>query len=530
MVTFVIKHYASIITSGDWQNMLQPPMFYGFKDTLLWNEHYGVVAAIALPIYFLTKQIVFAFNATAILIVLLSFAAMYVFAWHMSKNAYASVLAGLIFVLNPAVFTRFPDHTNLVLLCFIPLIFLFFERLLKSPTGKNIFFFFLFLSLQLLSSFYYAIFLTILLPFYTVIRLIQIKAIPKVFNRGFLVGVVLLGIVAFGQVLLYVPSVGREEAKESSQRFLTLYSAWPSDYLFTSEKNIIYGGFKQKVKEAIPAIVHDGVPSEHSLFLGLVPVTLFLLGFTVLPKTRYKPIWIAFVILTIVALLLSFGPKIGLYGLVDMVNPLLSFIRVPARFGVFVFFGLSIIAALTFTEILKIASPKKKHLLAVLVIMVVIIEYWNGPFGFLEISKETKEFYKTLNEQQQIHVILNLPIANLIENDALRSRAEYLDTHYLLWAAMFHDKKLLNGHTSFVPYEYYVAANILTTSFPTLETLKLVKSWRVDGIILNKDEYNHPQQYFAIKSLLEAFGVPIISQTENLVLFDFTRWDQSLRR
>lgn len=556
---FILKHYMNTLFSGNFKDILTLPSFYGFENSLLFNEHLILQAFIALPFFVLTKNIIISYNILSILTLIFSFISMYLFTfyilkWYSSHNQtstyqiiIASLFSGVIFVFNPYVFARFPDHLNLISLQYIPLIFLSLEGMIIKPTSKLALLFFVSLALQILSSFYYAVFLTVILPVYILVRFLtlekerrnSVNLLKAWWNKGTIVGIVLVFLVCITTFRLYFPVVSQVPIDWSKDKTSSLaFSAWFSDWFLTPASNVFYGNLQEGLKKVAPSFIHNGNPSEQNLFWGIIPLTLFFLSFRLAKTAKIKRIWKGLVFLLIFSFLLSFGPQIhlteswyfpGLFKIAALINPLLSFTRVPARMAVFVFFFLAIIVAITiYSTIDSISKRRSTFIVLVLVFLLLVginMEYYNRPLTYLSISKETKKFYEVLNRQKYINVILDLPIANLTVNVTKR-RIEYLDAHYLLYATILHNKKLFNGYQAYAPLLYYERAGLLTLDFPSLETLRQARSWGIDAIILHRDEFNQPADYYLIRSELHRLKVPEIEEIGGLALFDITKWKE----
>lgn len=190
----------------------------------------------------------------------------------------------------------------------------------------------------------------------------------------------------------------------------------------------------------------------------------------------------------------------------------------------FVFFFLSLIASLTAKEILQRLPRKLGYFLMVSIILILLAEYWVKPIQFADIPPQLPDVYSLLNSQDHIKVILEYPIGNDLPSDHPYSMLHELNTHYLLYASMFHDKKLLNGFGTFFPPKYKERTIFLTLNFPTRNKLKEIKSLGVDAIILHREEFRQPQDYDVVETKLVSLKLPIIYSTENLALFDLTKW------
>lgn len=532
LVNFIFKHYMDVFLSGQWGNLTTLPMLYGFKDSLFFTDHHAIHAALAFPLYLISKDIFVTSNLYIFFTMATSMLAMYVLTWHFTKSILPSMFAAIVWVCNPFVMARFPDQLILLSLQWIPLAFLFFERFLEKKKGSDGFFFFFFLTCQLLSSLYYSVFLSVILPLYVVVRVRQERVSPRsFFKKGVVLGAVLFLVVAGISGYLYYRVYSVFPINRSLEAIVPTYSAWPSDYFFAPPNNLIYGELKEKTQEVFPDFVRYGIYSEHNLFWGIIPLVIFILSFFFLPRSKYRKLWLISLLLMAFSMLLSFGPNIylsqhlsipGPYRIVYFIDPFFIFLRTASRFGVFAFFFLSLISAMTLAVITQKVSRNKGIVIGAALLILVLFEYWNKPLAFYQSDLETERFYETLSQRKDIDVVLDLPIGNLIPYTFPQSRAEDLDAHYLLYAAMYHRKNLFNGYIGFLPQRYYERAGILSINFPTNQKLIELRRWGVDGIILHREEFNDKGEYDRIKKALEAKKLPILNETANKILFDAT--------
>ena len=246
-VTLTLKHYMDTVFNDNWKNILTMPMFYGFKDSLLYSELFIMEAIMALPIYAVFKDIIITFNILAILTIYLSFLSMFIFVKYATKKTLPAILASIIYVFNPFVIGHFPDNLHYYSLEWIPLIFLFFEKSLARPNNKNEFLFFVFLTCQLLTTLTFGALLTVILPLYAFIRIWQLGSIKKIsdikkyITIGAIIGVLLFGITTIGinkTYDLYFEGKGLSRNLDETAAF----SPWVSDLFFVSPNNIMYGG------------------------------------------------------------------------------------------------------------------------------------------------------------------------------------------------------------------------------------------------------------------------------------------------
>lgn len=511
LFNFFINHYISILSDGNWSEIFNVPMFYGYKNSLFSTDHYLIQALFTLPFFITTKNIILSTNLVFILALLTSFLAMYLLTFHFTKDTLASILASVLFAFNTYVLAKFPFQIVLVTLAFIPLIFFYFEKMIRQPTIKNSILLFFFLSLQLLSSVYYFAFLTVILPIYILFRVLQIK--PKLrsfFNWGTFSGLSLLGVLFFATFVSY-----SSFATERAGRGLSIsydFSSKPTDILFSvPHRNLLYGEFFEYPTN-----------SENVIFLGFVPLILLIMSFFFLRVVKVRIILSTFLLLFFLSLILSLGPKTFIYKIVYYINPLFTYIFSPDRFAAFVFFFLALICAMTLVEIKKRFSMRIGRLFGLCLILLLVLEYSNKPLDFYQVIPEQRSFYSKLNKEQDINVILDLPIGNNILPGNPKARSITDDGHYLLYATIFHHKKLFNGYSGSFPEGYYDKALSLTFNFPTKQKLQSLKESGVDGIVLHKEEFNDANQFEVVKRSLISLKVPLIYSSENLALFNLT--------
>jgi hypothetical protein len=531
---FIVKHVMDTVRWGTWDSLSELPMLYGFSNSYFYNEPYVIHAIAGLPVYLLSNNIIITLNVLSILTVILSLLAVYAYAYHLTKAVFPSVIAAIIAVLNPFIMTRFPDHLNLVTLVFLPLIFLFIDRMFTRPTSRDVFIFFLLLIAQILTSFYYSAFLTLILPIYAFIRFRQYKTnFKKLLNRGMFAGILLFLLVVFGLVKIYGNTFLFTESSSELDRLQRLYfSAWPTDWLFTSESNILYGAVRPWIANLYPTLVHHGTPAEQSLFPGFTVLLLWLFAFWVLRKNTYRKHYLLLAGLAGGSFVLSLGPVLHitssitvpwLFDIVSQLNPAFRMTRVSARLAAFVFLFGGIIAAMAVDTLLKVIK-RGRMILAIGILILILIEYWNRPFEFLTVSPQRLVFYSRLEQRKDINVILDIPVGDAMLSSGGPVRQEYLDTHYLLWAMIGHSKKLIGGYQGSMPLEYYIRMRDISINFPSPEIISEIRSWGTDAIILHADEYTHPTDYHLAKVKLTAMGIPLIAEEDGLALFDLTTW------
>lgn len=535
LLTFMMEHFMQTISKGDWGAMATYPMYYGFSNSVFFGEFFPLHVLLGYPLYALTHNTFLVTNSLVFLSVLFSFASMVVLSFSITRKVWPSVIAGIVYSVNPFFMGRFPDHLLVLNGGFLPLIFWAVDRMFKRPYRSHIGWVFVLLTGQLLSStIYYSIFLTVLLPVYIIIRCV-LNGMPEknaVITPRALPGLVLFLFSIALVYQLYASGNARLYTVRSHESTAP-YSANVSDWLFTAPNNVLYGRIKPWASKQFPSVVREGIYSEHNLFPGFIAIVLGALGMWVLFKQKKDPRLVSLAFVGILSFVLTFGPSItlteslslpGLYALIDAVNPLFGFLRVPARFGVFVFLSLSVFIAYGLSWMQELMSPKKYMWLLAGITLGILTEYKPVPFEFLTKNPIYERAYTTVIHRSDIHVIAEYPLGNSIDYAFPQARMEELDAQYLAFALLYHDKKLFNGYSGFIPREYQNRADYLSVHFPTRTKLSQLKTWGVDALVVHKNQFTLNGEYERVTSSLKALTVPILSLEKEIEVFDLTAW------
>ncbi len=535
LLTFMLDHYMTVIQSGNWADLTTYPMYYGFPNSIFFGEFFPVHILAGFPLYALTHNIFLVSNVLVLCTVLFSYASMFLLGFYLTKRMWPSVIAGIIYAVNPFIMGRFPDHLLVLNGGFLPLILLCIELLFEKPhRATMMWLFLLFIGQLLTSTIYYSIFLTVLLPIYVGMRGKTLGWPEKsaVVNRGTLIGLILFLLSITSLYTMYSKGNANLYAARSQESTVS-YSAILSDWVFTAPNNVLYGRVKPWAAAQFPSVVREGIYSEHNLFTGIIPFFLGLFGLWVLVFKKRDARVGAICVIGILSWLFTFGPEWtfgdgvripGIYGLIESVHPLFGFLRVPSRFGVFVFLALSVCVAYGLSWV-QLHLSKKRYLTLILCVTVGILgEYMIRPIEFLNHDPSMERAYTAINSRSDIRILAEYPMGNSIDYAFPQARMEELDAHYLAYALLYHNKKLLNGYSGFIPREYQKRADFLSVNFPTRSKLTQLKSWGADALAVHRSEFREKGQYEDITSSLSALDVPILTTTKDLVIYDLTAW------
>lgn len=544
--SFVLNHYIQIFKSANWSGWGTLPMFYGLPNSLFFTEGFFLQSPVAIFLSFFTSNIFLISNFIAVITVFISLISAFIYFDYIIKNRLAALAASLVFVCNPYVSARFPDHLLLINLQYIPLILLTIELYIVKRSTRWLWLFAILSLFQLYgSSIYYTVYLTVFIPIYVIIRswpYLSFRAPKYIVARNLIVFspfiFLLLGSIPF---ITFYRTIGLELSLDRTLDQIAMgYSARVSDWFFMWQGSWLYGGWKNIAATWWQQVVRLGIPSEHNLFPGLFTAIAAALAFFIIVRQSRQQVGWLFLFIIIVAWWLSLGPDVvitdnlkfpGLYRLFYYLHPLAKYLRVSSRFAAFVYLGLGYLVGFTIvmlrSGVISTRQPAGRNLvnysrklLSTVILLGIIFEFSVKPLEFLQVDYETKSAYHMLDQNQEIRVIVDWPMNNRIPQFMPFARSQELDSHYLLWASGFHSKSLLNGYTGHIPEAYFRRAALIATQFPAPSSLNLLKDWGVDAIVLHKNEYANSYDYTSVKKSLTQLNLPIIAESNTITIFD----------
>lgn len=456
------------------------------------------------PMYWLTGNIALSVNFYTFLTFVLSFlAAFYMVKYFMDsrfrgndKEVFlASLVGAFIFTFNANTMVRFPQHLDVLGKYFLPLVFLFAYQFLEKPNLKRSLLFGLFFTLNGLTNNYYTIFAVILLPILALTFIIR-PLFKK--NWGYLLNIAKFGapLLIFVPVLVYFYSPYLEfSQKEGVTRTLgdaIFFSARINDWFASSPDNLLYGGWMRAIDPYREPKDDRGILNyeEHSLFLGLVPLILFLVGLKTFLKEKINKTF--FYLLLVIPFVLMLGPffngqedslPLPFYFLHDFL-PILKGIRSPTRFEFVLLLPFALIASF---GVLWLFSKIRKNLwipaFAGMTVLLILENLTPKDFS----SRSAILAKMSAMDQAQLQslkgkVSLHLPIYDTSDADYFGNNSAY--TNWLTKTG----EKIVNGNTSYLPADQLMFLSEIKTEGLSEQNLLKLKALRVDYVINHKDQ------------------------------------------
>ncbi len=452
LTSWIMSWNVREMTRLDVAHYFDANIFFPNGRTLAYSEHLFTQSLASLPIRVFSSNPLLAHNIMLLLAYLTSALGMYALARHLTGSRFAAVVAGIIFAFSPFMFSHFV-HIQIVTAAGIPLAFLFIHRYFETGRPREIIFFALAAGLQALANGYYALYLAFfagLIILYMAVA--QRKILDRRFWRDMLAAAAIILFLAGPFAYQYV-RVGRDMGffrNVGTPASLTSFLAAPPF-------NRAYGGLTARFQ----------TPEKH-LFPGALAILLAAAGFVSLAANRRAPRWgrspawgtsprpepsppvmaMIYGTITLLAFLFTFGPN-GPYILLYRFLPGFNGLRVPARFHIFVMFGLSVLAAFGSRQLIAKFRGKGRVLISCLLPLLILAEYASFPIPLEDFPPggNVPEVYRWLAAQHNDGAVLEIPLPpprfgiGLVECP----RVYYSTVHW---------HNLVNGYSGFFPPVY----------------------------------------------------------------------------
>lgn len=408
-----------------------------------------------------------------------------------TKNNFASFIGGFIFGFAPAaVLQSIGGHSAFAFNIFISLFFhaLFYNR--RNRTYLSAFYVGVSFAGITLTSLYFGYFCIYLGLFFIAFDFLTCgrenkNKICMNYMCGALSATVLVLPFIYQDLLIQVNSTSNtllSQGKIRDFNELAVYSARLWEYLVPSIDHPILGAYLERF---VQLNLHGSNVPEQTLYLGFVPMCLFITGTFLVAQKKLNKIhrnyylFFAFGVLLMVFLslppLLKFG-YIEVPTLSYFAYKLVPMFRVYSRFGILVIFFLSSAVAIVLTH-LKSMPSNKYYLMILLLMPILFFEYWSiSPNQIYNVSNPP-EVYKWLASQKEDFLIVEYP---------MMLPQEVSFSNYLFWQRI-HKKKMVNGASPGQTEAWQFFQKIKDISDPT--TPILLNSVGVKYVLIHKQVY-----------------------------------------
>lgn len=385
-----------------------------------------VNGVLSIPLQLATKNLILTWNVLALLFFVLAGLGAYALSYRVTRNHFAALLSGYIFAFAPFTLMRLGGHWNIFATWPIPLFILFLLRFqdsgrLREAVGVGISWAILTLNwLEFGTD--AALFLAIFLAYWS---FVYVRDGERVRLASLWRGAVVIGAVWFAvSSPLLVPALqnirsgeffqpgGDESFSADLLAYVTVSPLWGP-----GEAPLIGG----------PNPEHLPVGSvEDTAYLGIMPLLLAGLAIFAGRKAPHRAVF--WLVVFLVFAVLALGPYLYVddtktlsilgvsftvplpYQIYDQL-PLLGERRVPARMIVFGMIALSVLSGIGLNALTTWLKPRHMMvapLLAVAVLGVVVLEYWNPPVFLTELS--TPDIFDEIRDEPGDFTVLHAPL------------------------------------------------------------------------------------------------------------------------
>ncbi len=458
-------------------DLFEGNIFFPAARTLAYSDPVLLQGVLAGPLLWIGMDQVLAYNLLVLASFVLSGLGAFLLVQHLTRQATAGVLAGIIYAFG---FYRIDHYMHLELLWgqWMPFALLALHRTLEQGRLRDGLYTGMFVALQTLSSIYYAIFfVTTIIATAPIILLTRARGIQVRTAGALLAGALFAITVAtcYAQPLLANLDMTGGRAVDEVRR----YSATAASYLAATADSVVYGWTQREFGG-----------QETNLFPGLLPLALAALG--VWPPTRHRLMYGVILAFSVSATLGFNGPLYEV--LYTWIAPYRS-LRVPTRFGVLVLLALAVLAGFGFARVMTwVSSTHLRRALPVCTAVLLLIELFSPP-SLMRLPSGVPSAYRWLRQQPTgIVAELPMPLPHWFpRNDAIY---QYLST--------FHWHPLLNGYSGYYPPAYRTMLDALR-DFPAGPWVdELLRRGAVYVII--HERFLDPAPYVTAVTILEGRG------------------------
>jgi len=494
-------------------------IFFPERHTLAYSENLFGVALLVAPWLAVTGDPLLAMNVAALLSCVLSGLGAYALARRLEIGVAGAIVAGVIFAFSPPRFWRL-GQLHLTSVQWIPFSLSFLHVYLERGERRHLLAAAAFFTLQALSSGHGAVFLAV-----STVALVSYHAVVtgsfswrKLVRDLGLGGVLLLSLNApFAWPYLEVKhEMGFErslaDAEHGSPNAVSylaspthlhrfLLSLAPAAWAVNDAEAFLFPGYLTLILAAV-ALRRRPVPGgprsapERGESASRIAVVLEL-GAPLAARARFERwrtalrSWSArrcgtalgfYVLLAVLTLWASLGPRFGLYALLYHV-PGFSFIRIPSRIMIVTLLSLSVLAGAGFDRVADRWAFARRPWFAVVLLGLLLAELAAFPIKARPYVVEIPAVDRWLARQPQPFAIAEVPVLDPDRN----VRSDRIHSLYMLHS-MAHCQKTVSGYSGFLPLRHVALFRSLMR-FPDEVSLRALRDLHVGYVVVHRDLY-----------------------------------------
>lgn len=475
-------------------SLFEANLYFPYHNTLAYSDLHLISSILGIIPLALFGQPIAVFNFTVISSLILLGFSIYLLCFYLTKNFWASLLAGTLVIFSPAVLDKVV-HVQILAIEWVPLAILFFIKFLDKQKSRYIMVSLLFFLIQTYNSFMPGYFILFSYVFIFVSRFLKKKkqTLRIVTKKNILL--VILSFVLLIPIIIPYYKVSKEFNYTRDIHDAVHFAIQPEDLFYTIPLSRL-----EPFLNGLPFNQHAENGEFKPGYLGFI-FTL-LTAFIVYRFIRYfkknSDGMNTFVLIGFLGLVLSLGPVLHLgrqtvhipfpiplpYTLFYYLLPGFQGFRNSARFEVLFILLIAIAIALALNTLLKKYSAKKQIFVYFLLIAGCVIEF-NFPMKFYPVPqrKNFPQVYSWLNTTPKYASVIIMPAYNWnMPYAAEEIKREYFSTENF--------RRTVNGYSGFSPPPWQELLMNLHKNFPDGKTLKTLKNLGITYIIIDKEMYD----------------------------------------
>ena len=439
-------------------------IFYPHRLTLAYSESNLGAGALAVPVYWSTRNAYAAHNFVLLVSFVLSALGMYLLVRELTADRRAAIAPAIAFAFCPYVSSHLP-HIQLLWTAGLPFAALAFHRLADRPGLSRAAALGLVIAAQAYFCGYYAVFVTLIVGLAT---LVAPAARGGWTNRRYWTAVVVAAAIAIVSALpVAVPyfelqrSTGFTRTVQNTRQFSAGWRAFFSSAAYAHAWMTTWIG-EWKREACFPGFVA-------LIFGGVGAVAGWRAG------GRRRETAGLYAAIGVLALWSAFGPAGGLYSVFYETIPMFSFLRAPSRFGIVVDFAVCVLAGVGIASVL--ARTRKPTLVGASIAVVAFAELV-VPITFPRVAP-VDEGYR---------VLATLPPGPLLELPVYSPRFAFVREQYML-ASTIHWMPLIDAYSDYIPPDFVAQAEKLA-DFPSRDAFAVLQPMQARYAVFHPDAYD----------------------------------------
>ncbi|MFN2445992.1 MAG: hypothetical protein ABR606_10500 [Vicinamibacterales bacterium] len=503
---WVVSWVAHALTSQP-LNLYDANIFYPHRNTLAFSEANIGAGAIGAPVWLITHNPYATHNVVVVVSFVISIMGAYYLVRALTGSRHGAAVAGVMYAFCPFVFAR-TAHIQLMLVGGLPFCMMAFHRLIDRPTVARSVTLGVLLWAQALSCAYYGIFGGLMVAFGTLWFAVSRRRwrSGEYWTATGLAALVCIGLT----VPFFYPYIAVQQDQGFARTLddARMYSADVGAWLASSA---------WAHRWWLPAL---GDFNE-VLFPGVLVTAFGVAGFWLGSRSPAEPAHdrpprdVVFFYAAIIGIAwwASFGPDAGLYTLLFETVPLFSFLRAPARMGIMVTLGLTVLAGIAVARL--IASRPRQTAIAAALAVAVVAELMAAPLVGLREPAPLPRAYAML---------ATLPRGPVAEFPYFYRRPDFPRHAYYMLNSTAHWQPLVNGYSDHIPRDFREQV-VPLSSFPSRESFLLLGKIGARYVVFHLDLYDRRSRERLLERL-QSYGRYLrpLMQEEDVWLYEIVDW------